>query len=64
MTKLVQLKPQRVESLNYKNSGAVSEYIFDGVSYRIQGNETKAVRNDVADRWVAHDSNVRIVNDR
>ena len=63
MSKTVQLKPQRVESLNYKQSGAKSEFWFDGQAYILTGNQTKSVRNDVADAWVAHDSNVRIVQE-
>lgn len=65
MTKIVQIKPQRVESLNYKNKGATSkEFYFDGQHYTLSGNETKAVRDEVANAWVAHDSNLRILNDR
>lgn len=65
MTKVVQLIPQRVESLNYKNKGAESkEFYFDGQHYTLCGNQTKAVRDEVANAWVAHDSDVRILNDR
>jgi len=65
MPKLVQIIPQRVESLNYVNKGATSkEFYFDGQHYTLSGNEMKSVPDAVADAWVAHDSNLRIVNDR
>jgi hypothetical protein len=63
MTKLVQIIPQVAERKN-KNGTARSEFWFDGSAYILDGNQTKAVRNEVADAWVAHDSNVRVVNDR
>ena len=64
MFKSVQIIPQRVESLNYKGPGAHKEFIFDGQSYVLDGNQIKSVPYAVADNWVAHDSQVRIVNDR
>ena len=59
--KVVQIIPQVVER---KTSQARSEFWFDGQAYILDGNQTKAVRNEVADAWVAHDTNVRIVDDR
>ncbi len=64
MFKSVQIVPQKVESLNYQQSGAHKEFIFDGQSYTLDGNQIKSVPFAVADNWVAHDSQVRIVNDR
>lgn len=64
MYKSVQIIPQRVEGLNYKSSGAHKEFWFDGQSYVLDGNQMKSVPYQVADNWVAHDSEVRIVNDR
>ncbi len=65
MPKLVQIIPQRVESLNYKNKGAqTKEFYIDGQHYILTGNETKSVPDFVADAWVAHDSDVRVMNDR
>lgn len=64
MFKSVQIVPQKVESLNYQQSGAHKEFIFDGQSYVLDGNQIKSVPFAVADNWVAHDSQVRIVNDR
>lgn len=63
--KTVQIIPQRVEALNYVDKGATSvEFYFDGQHYTLSGNETKSVPDNVANAWVAHDSNLRIVNDR
>lgn len=65
MTKIVQIVPLRVEGMPYfDNKPAKSEFWFDGQSYILHGNQTKAVPENVANAWVAHDSNVRILNDR
>jgi hypothetical protein len=65
MFKTVQIIPAKVESMPYfENKAAYSEFHFDGQSYVLHGNQMKSVPYAVADNWVAHDSNVRIVNDR
>lgn len=60
MSKTVQLIPSYAERMTAR---AKSEFWFDGSSYILVGNQTKSVRNDVADAWVAHDSNVRVVQE-
>ncbi len=64
MFKTVQIVPAKVETMPYfQNKPAHSEFWFDGQSYVLDGNQTKSVPFAVADNWVAHDTNVRIVND-
>jgi hypothetical protein len=65
MYKTVQIIPAKVETMPYyEGKPAQSEFWFDGQAYILNGNQMKSVPYQVADNWVAHDSNVRIVNDR